>query len=98
MSITFYRRFIRPSVDIEFPEDPLEFTQYILDMYVNTNTCTEHRTATYSSDNLVKNTKSVWVDQTSLDTAIEDPIWTINSDYLNEYCRQHNIFMISWFE
>ena len=96
MTAIFNRIFIRPSVDVEFPEDPLEFTQHVLDLYVSTNLCTEHRTATYSSDNLVKTTKSVWINTGTLDIAVNDPIWMTNMEYTTEYCTQHKIIPIVW--
>lgn len=98
MAVTFNRIFIRPSIDVEFPEDPPEFTQHVLDLYVATNLCTEHRTATYSSDNLVKTTKSVWVDKETVDVAASDPIWTTNIEYTTEYCTLHEIIPIVWYD
>lgn len=98
MSIKFYRRFIRPSVHVPFPEDSPEFTQYVLDTYISTNKCTEHRTATYSPDNLIKTIKSVWANQESFDEALADPIWNTNADYTFNYISQNNIVLLKWVE
>ena len=96
MTAIFTRIFIRPSINIEFPKDPPEFTQHVSDLYVATGLCTEHRTETYSEDGLIKTTRSVWADQASIDIALVDPVWTTNTDYINEYCFCNDIIPMVW--
>jgi hypothetical protein len=98
MPAKFYRVFIRPSLEIVFPTDPAEFTQYINDTYISTGKCAEHRTVSYSEDNLTKTYTSVWNDAAAFDLALTDPKYIENRDFLIQYCEGNQITTYTWTE
>jgi hypothetical protein len=98
MPTTFNRLFARPSLDVEFPTDPAEFTQYAIDTYVSTGKCIEHRVTSYSEDNLVKTCKSVWINEETFNDVLPDNEYAKNREFLNQYCTAHDIFTTSWVE
>lgn len=98
MTKTFHRIFIRPSLEIDFPEDPPEFTQYMIDTYVKTEKCLEHRTTEYSVDKLIKFSISVWKNSEIFDDSLSDPKLSENQHFLMEYCQEHGISTNVWIE
>ena len=98
MPAKFNRTFIRPSLDIVFPTDPAEFTQYITNTYVSTGKCAEHRTVSYSEDNLTKTYTSVWNDTAAFDLALVDPLYIENQEFLKQYCEGNQITTYTWTE
>jgi hypothetical protein len=98
MPTKFNRLFARPSVDVEFPIDPDEFTQHAIDTYVSTGKCIEHRVASYSEDKLVKTCRSVWIDEEAYNEALPDPAYAKNHEFLTQYCNEHDIFTSFWTE
>ena len=98
MPTKFHRTFTRPSLETVFPTDSAEFTQYITDTYVSTGKCIEHRTVSYSEDNLIKTYTSVWSDAAAFDLALVDPIYIENRDFLIQYCEENQIIIESWTE
>jgi hypothetical protein len=98
MPTKFNRAFIRPSLEIVFPTDPAEFTQYITDTYVSTGKCAEHRTVSYSEDNLTKTCTSVWNDAAAFDVALTDSEYIKNKEFLVQYCTENQITTYTWTE
>ena len=98
MPTKFHRTFIRPSLENVFPTDSAEFTQYITDTYVSTGKCIEHRTVSYSEDNLTKTCSSVWSDLAAFDVALVDPEYIKNQEFLVQYCEENQIIIESWTE
>lgn len=98
MPAKFYRVFIRPSLEIVFPTDPAEFTQYITDTYISTGKCAEHRTVSYSEDNLTKTCTSVWNDTAAFDVALTDPEYVKNQEFVFQYCGENQITTYTWTE
>lgn len=98
MPTKFHRTFIRPSLETVFPTDSAEFTQYITNTYVSTGKCVEHRTVSYSEDNLTKTCISVWSDADTFDVAFVDPKYIENRDFLILYCEENQIIIESWTE
>ena len=95
MPTKFHRTFIRPSLETVFPTDSAEFTQYITDTYVSTGKCIEHRTVSYSEDNLTKTYTSVWSDAATFDLALVDPLYIENQEFLVQYCEENQIIIQS---
>jgi hypothetical protein len=91
MPAKFYRTFTRPSLEIVFPTDPDEFTQYITNIYILTGKCAEHRTVSYSEDNLTKTYTSVWNDDVAFNEALTDPEYVKNQEFLTQYCEANQI-------
>jgi len=96
MPTKFHRTFIRPSLETVFPTDSAEFTQYITDTYVSTGKCVEHRTVSYSEDNLTKTCISVWSDADTFDLASVDQEYVKNQEFLVQYCEANQITMHTW--
>ena len=96
MPTKFNRTFIRPSLETVFPTDSTEFTQYITDTYVSTGKCVEHRTVSYSEDNLTKTCTSIWSDAATFDLALLDPEYIKNEEFLVQYCEANQITIYTW--
>ena len=98
MPTKFHRTFTRPNLETVFPTDSAEFTQYIIDTYVSTGKCIEHRTVSYLEDNLTKTCSSVWSDAATFDLALVDPLYIENQEFLVQYCEENQIIIESWTE
>ena len=97
MLTKFHRTFTRPNLEVEFPADPAEFTQYVTDTYVSTGKCVEHRTVSYSEDNLTKTCSSVWSDLAAFAAAArKDSEYIKNPEFLAQYCTENQIIIESW--
>jgi hypothetical protein len=98
MPTKFNRVFVRPNLEVEFPTDPAEFTQYTNNTYVTTGQCLQHRVASYSEDNLTKTSTSVWANEENLNTALADSEYNTNREFLIQYCAAHGISTSTWVE
>ena len=97
MAVKFCRLFIRPNVDVAFPTDSVELSEYISTKYVGK--CLAWREITTSEDNLIREYKSTWVSLEELKLAQEDTV--VQTDFvvnMELYCIQHEIFTHKWIE
>ena len=97
MPTKFIREFYRFSKEVSFPEDPIEFTEYVTKNYVETNKCLKHREVILETDS-VKKTISFWRTEEDFTEAFDDPKWVENKTYLENYASNNNIIIQSYFE
>jgi len=98
MATKFYKVFVRTSADVEFPTDDKEFIEYITNTYISTGQCLEFRVPQEMPDELTMIVVSTWANDQTLDLALLDPVWDINTKQTQEYADSHNIFVYSWTE
>jgi hypothetical protein len=92
---TFNRLHIRPSVDVEFYQDPEEFTQYMITTYVETGKCLVFRKQTFLDDEKLKmEIESIWLNDTCYQEADNDPNLLENFFTISNYCLSNNIQML----
>lgn len=89
MTVLFRRTFTRPNAGVPFYEDPVEFTQYITDTYINTGKCLTWRDAVEGPTTRV--TESTWATQEDIDEALVDSQILANSDDTRTHCDSNSI-------
>jgi hypothetical protein len=84
MTVKFTSVHTKRTKNYDFFEDTPEFTQYIIETYVNTNKCLEWRKVEFpDSDTMV--ITSTWTSTTSYLEALDDPIVIKNIQDRNNY-------------
>jgi hypothetical protein len=92
---TWNRIYIRPNTDVQFYEDPEEFTQYMITTYVETGKCLVFRKQTFLDDDKLKlQLESVWLNQRCYLEAENDPYLLENFFTVSNYCLSNGIQML----